>query len=300
MINVDNLCKDYGSVQAVKGISFDVRKGAFFALLGPNGAGKSTTVEILSTLKRPTSGSITVDGLAIGKDDAAIREKIGIVFQYSVLDGLLSVRENLELRGALYGMQKAALKQRIDELITLLDLTDIIDRRLEKLSGGQRRKVDIARALINEPEILILDEPTTGLDPSMRERIWSLIDTLRQKNAMTIILTTHYMEEVAACDDVVIIDKGTIIARDSATNLRRAHAGDTLILSPKDDSLKTALENDKVDFIIHDKTVRIPIKTPFEGIPIVEAYRDKLDNFEIVKGNMDDVFLNITGRRLNP
>jgi len=299
MIDIQHLTKDYDSVKALKGVSFSVRKGSFFALLGPNGAGKSTTAEIISTLKKPTSGKVIVDGETLGENDEAIRRKIGIVFQYSVLDNLLTVRENLMLRGALYEPTRENLKKRIETLKDLIGFADYIDQPFKTLSGGQKRKIDVARALLNNPQYLILDEPTTGLDPSTRENIWALINTLRTQNNMTIILTTHYMEEVANCDDIVIIDHGEIIAHDSAENLRKKHAGDTAVLTPKNDKLTKVLKADKIFFKSHKNTLRIPLKSSFEGIDLIEKYRLHIESFEILKGNMDDVFLNITGRKLN-
>ena len=196
MIHVKELHKRYETAYAVKGISFSVRANAFFALLGPNGAGKSTTIEIIATLLEKDSGIIEVDGHAIGSNDDAIRRTLGVVFQYSTLDAALTLRENLHIRGAFYGLQGEALQKRIEELDRVIGFKNYLDQPLKTCSGGQKRKADIARALLHNPKLLILDEPTTGLDPKSRKDIWHLILTLKEQHNMTLFLTTHYMEEV--------------------------------------------------------------------------------------------------------
>ncbi|MFW6299173.1 MAG: ABC transporter ATP-binding protein, partial [Bacillota bacterium] len=238
MIKVEGLTKDYGSLRAVNAIDFNVKEEAFFALLGPNGAGKSTTIEMLSTLKTPTSGSVTINGYTLGKDDDAIRKSIGVVFQYSTLDGDLTVRENLRFRGQFYYRDAAALEARIDALKEELGFESYINTPFKALSGGQKRRIDVARALLHEPKLLLLDEPTTGLDPQARESLWTLILKIKNRSKMTILLTTHYMQEVIDCDHVIILNEGTIVAEDSAEALRIAHAHDTLKIVPKDAGFK--------------------------------------------------------------
>ncbi len=299
MINVQHLTKDYGEIEALKGITFSVKQGSFFALLGPNGAGKTTTVRILSTLLSKTSGEVHIHGKRLTENDARIRRMIGIVFQQSTLDDMLSVKENLLLRGQFYGLRKATVLKRIDTLSEWMDFKDTLNQRVKTLSGGQRRKIDVARALINEPKILILDEPTTGLDPLTRRQLWTVMTRVRKETNMTVLLTTHYMEEVHDADHVVIIDRGEIIAEDSAHHLRLKHAKNMLYVTPKDvstiETLSKALGGTSVEGRIH-----VPLNHPFDALKILSENRDTIESFEVVEGSMDDVFLNLTGRRFIP
>ncbi|MFW5892907.1 MAG: ABC transporter ATP-binding protein [Bacillota bacterium] len=298
MIQVEGLTKDYGSLRAVNAIDFNVKEEAFFALLGPNGAGKSTTIEMLSTLKTPTSGSVTINGYTLGKDDDAIRKSIGVVFQYSTLDPNLTVRENLRFRGRFYYQDKTALDARIEALKDETGFASYIDTPFKKLSGGQKRRVDVARALLHEPKLLLLDEPTTGLDPQAREALWDLILKIKAQSKMTILLTTHYMQEVIDCDHVIILNEGDIIAEDSAEALRIAYAHDTLKIVPGKPGFAETLKKDTVTFSSVQNTIHIPIEDPFKALSIVHKYKDAIKTFEIVKGDMDDVFLSLTGRHL--
>ncbi len=298
MIAVQGLTKDYGSLRAVDKIDFNVKEEAFFALLGPNGAGKSTTIEMLSTLKTPTSGSVKINGHTLGRDDDAIRKSIGAVFQYSTLDGDLTVRENLRLRGRFYYKDKEALEKRIETLKDEIGFASYIDTRIKHLSGGQKRRADVARALLHDPKMLLLDEPTTGLDPQARESLWKLILRLKAKTKMTILLTTHYMQEVVDCDHVIILNEGRIVAEDSAEALRIEYAHDTLKVVPQSDAFVSSLKHDGITYSMVQNTVHIPIEDPFSGLGLVESYKSSIKTFEIVKGDMDDVFLNLTGRRL--
>ncbi len=297
IIEVSNLSKHYGNVHAVKNISFKVKENAFFALLGPNGAGKSTTIEILSTLLGKDQGTIKINGYELDTDDDAIRKHLGVVFQYNTLDKDLTVMENLELRAALYKMTKAEYLKRVETLDRLIQFQSFANQRIRHLSGGQRRKADIARALLHSPRILMLDEPTTGLDPKSRKGLWELILKLKEATKMTILLTTHYMEEVLDADHVIILHEGVIRAEDSAENLRIQYAKDTLKIVPKA-TLKDLLKRDKIPFRLVNQTMHIDLKNPFQGIEIVKTYKDAIETFEIVKASMDDVFLNITGERL--
>ncbi|NLK71784.1 MAG: ATP-binding cassette domain-containing protein, partial [Clostridiales bacterium] len=205
IISVENLKKNYGKVEAVKGIDFFVESGKLFAFLGPNGAGKSTTIDVLCTLLTPDAGAVIIDNHILGKHNDAIRKKIGIVFQDSLLDPLLTVRENLITRARFYGLSGSSLKNAVNTAAITADITDFLDRPYGKLSGGQRRRTDIARALLNTPKILFLDEPTTGLDPKSKDSLWNTIKTLQKDTGMTIFLTTHYMEEAAAADYIIIL-----------------------------------------------------------------------------------------------
>ena len=294
MIEVTSFHKHYGDLEAVKGISFKVKEGAFFALLGPNGAGKSTTIETLATLKSLDEGTMNINGYTVGQDDEAIRQSIGLVFQYSVLDKDLTGRENLVLRGRFYGLEKEALNARLKSLETVIGLTDFLDQRVKTLSGGQKRKLDIARALIHSPKLLMLDEPTTGLDPKSRQDIWRLILTLKEETNMTLLLTTHYMEEVKDADHVIIMHQGKIVAEDTADQLRLTYASDTLKLYPKA-GLEKALKTQKITYTKHNDTVNIAVEDAFKGHELVTAFKDYIASYELTKASLDDVFLNLTG-----
>ena len=294
MIHVTNFTKRYGSHEAVKNISFKVKEGAFFALLGPNGAGKSTTIETLATLKTIEEGTLKINGYTLGKDDALIRQSIGLVFQYSVLDKALTGRENLLLRGAFYNLEAHALQARIDALDAIIGFGDFLDQRVKTLSGGQRRKLDIARALIHEPKLLMLDEPTTGLDPKSRQDIWRLILELKKASNMTLLLTTHYMEEVKDADHVIILHKGVVVAEDTADNLRLNFAKDTLKLYPKP-SCKAVLDTLNIPYTNTNETFKVEVNDAFEGHALVSELKDHLHSFELHKASLDDVFLNLTG-----
>lgn len=296
-IRVENLVKNYGELKAVKNISFTVDKNSFFAFLGPNGAGKSTTINIIATLLDKNSGTVTVLDNEIGKDDSKIRSSIGVVFQNSMLDDLLTVKENLIVRASFYKIGKESLYKRIDEINDFLEIKSFVNQRYGELSGGQRRKADIARALINWPEILILDEPTTGLDPKSRKDIWRLIEKLRTDREITIFLTTHYMEEVLDATKVVIIDEGLIIAEGSSEELRLKYSNDRVKIIPNN-NLEKILKTDNVDYYIVNDTINIILENSFEGLEVVKKYRKHIKEFEILRGDMDDVFLNITGRKL--
>ena len=228
-ITVKNLSKNYDKTTAVDHISFSVKEGEFFAFLGENGAGKSTTINILCTIFEKTEGEVEIFSHKLGEEDDKIREKIGIVFQNSVLDGVLTVKENLLTRASYYGIHKEEILERLHPLMQAFELESIWNRKYEQLSGGQRRRVDIIRALLHNPKILFLDEPTTGLDPMSRKLVWEYIDYLRKEKQMTIFLTTHYMEEVRDADRVVILDKGRIVAEDTPAALKRKYTNTKLI-----------------------------------------------------------------------
>ncbi|MFA6800832.1 MAG: ABC transporter ATP-binding protein [Acholeplasmataceae bacterium] len=296
-IEVKNLVKNYENIQAVKGISFDVEKNSFFAFLGPNGAGKSTTINIISTLLDYNSGDVFISGNKLGKNDNLIRNKIGIVFQNSMLDDFLTVKENLTIRASFYGIDKIGLEKRIDEIDEFLEIKSIYSQRYGKLSGGQKRKADIARALIHWPEILILDEPTTGLDPKSRKDIWELINKLRIAKELTIFLTTHYMEEVIDANKIVVIDKGEILATGSSEELRLKYSHDRIKIIPMN-GLKQRLIDDHVEFYETNQMINIVLDNCFKGLDFIDKYKKYIKEFEILRGDMDDVFLNITGRKL--
>jgi len=290
-ICVNSLYKSYGDFPAVKGISFDVEKGSFFAFLGPNGAGKSTTISIVCSLLPKDSGEITI----LGKDPEEARGEIGMVFQDNKLDQRLTVRENLEVRGALYGFQKAELSEKVRIALERSDSTEFADRMYSKLSGGQKRRAEIARAIVHDPKILMLDEPTSGLDPQTRKLIWNNIYGLKEQG-MTIFLTTHYMEEAADADDVVIINKGEIVAHGTPTVLKEKYSSDYLEVLPKDSSkLEEFLTEEGIEYAVRSDALRIPLENTMKAIPIIEKIEDYIESFEVRTGTLDDAFVNITG-----
>ena len=298
IIEVKNLVKNYNDVKAVRDISFSVNKGEFFAFLGVNGAGKSTTINILCTVLEKTSGKITIGGYDLDTQKNKIKNLIGIVFQNSVLDKQLTVKENLVSRASYYGYSKKEIKERIAELTKIFELEEILNRKYAKLSGGQRRRVDIARALINKPEILFLDEPTTGLDPMTRSKVWEIIHTLRRETGLTVFLTTHYMDETADCDNVVVIDSGEISANDSPNMLKMQYAHNNLIwYTEKSESAENLLQTENLKFEYIADAYKIKLKSIEMATQLIRKY-DEISDYEVIKGNMDDVFLNVTGKRL--
>ncbi len=298
IIEVQSLVKKYKDVCAVRGISFSVEEGSFFSFLGVNGAGKSTTINILCTVLEKTSGCVKIGGYDLDKQKARIKELIGIVFQNSVLDKQLTVKENLISRASYYGFSKTEAKSRIKTLAEIFELDGMLDRRYINLSGGQRRRVDIVRALINRPKILFLDEPTTGLDPHTRMQVWSIINKLRKETGLTVFLTTHYMEETSDCDNVVIIDSGKISACDTPNNLKKKYASNSFVwYTGKSEFAETLLNNEGLSFEYAGDAYKIKISNSSDATRLVTSY-PQISDYEVIKGNMDDVFLKITGKRL--
>ncbi len=299
IIEVENLKKSYGSVEAVRGISFYAEKSKLFAFLGPNGAGKSTTINIICTFLKPDSGSVSVNGHILGKEDNAIRNSIGVVFQDSLLDGILTVEENLSCRGALYGMSGKKLSEAVKNAMAEVGLTDLSKRPYGRLSGGQRRRCDIARALVNTPEILFLDEPTTGLDPQTRKIVWETIRRLQREKGVTVFMTTHYMEEAADADYVIVIDNGSIAAKGTPSDLREKYAQDKLsLIYSNPEALKKLLEASGIAYTRVSDRLVIPIRKTIDALPIVEQCRKYITGFEVTAGTMDDAFIGITGKEL--
>jgi len=299
IVVVDGLGKQYGETKAVDGISFGVKRGEMFAFLGPNGAGKSTTINILCTILGGYSGRVTIDGFKLGSQNNQIRSSIGVVFQDSLLDGLLTVRENLETRGSFYGLKGQVLSDKIAEVTSDLNLAELLKRPYGKLSGGQRRRVDIARALLNTPKILFLDEPTTGLDPQTRESVWKAIRTLQQDKGVTIFLTTHYMEEAAGADNVAIIDHGKIVVTGTPAELRATYSHDVLRIVAKDDNAFAAYaQRAGLGAEKRSGVFTIRIADSLQGLQVLKDAERLIDSFEVVHGTMDDVFITITGREL--
>lgn len=295
IIEIENLSKRFKDVKAVSDLSFSVKKGELFAFLGINGAGKSTTISIICNQLKKDSGKIVIDGVDIDKNSKSINSKLGVVFQASVLDGFLTVYDNLKNRAALYGIYGKEFEKRLDELSDILNFKDLLKRSVKKLSGGQRRKIDIARALFHHPKILILDEPTTGLDPQTRKNIWNVINKLRKEEQITVLLTTHYMEEAADADYVVIIDSGKKVASGTPLELKNKYTGDfiTLYNVKEEDVVKLGFPYE----VIRD-AYRIAIPDTKTASDLIIEHQDIFNDFEITKGKMDDVFLQVTGKKL--
>ncbi len=295
IIEIEHLDKSFGDVHAVRDLSFHVRQGELFAFLGVNGAGKSTTISIMSGQLTKDGGSVKLFGQDVDRHLASIMRRLGIVFQGSVLDQPLSVRDNLQSRAALYGITGKAFRERLNELAELLDFKELLNRTVGKLSGGQRRRIDIARALLHKPEILILDEPTTGLDPQTRRLLWDVVQRLRREENMTVLLTTHYMEEAADADYVVIIDGGSISAEGTPLALKNAYTGDFITLYGQDESEVRALGLPCET--IRD-AVRVSVPNTAAATRLILEHPALFTDYEITKGKMDDVFLAVTGKKL--
>ncbi len=293
IIEVNNLTKTYGSLTAVDHISFTVEQGSMLGFLGINGAGKSTAINMLSTLLRPDSGTATICGHRLGHEDEQIRRKIGIVYQQNVLDDLLSVRENLICRGILHGASRSQAAAQLNRLCGILKLEDILGKQYKTLSGGQKRRCEIAAALMHTPQVLFLDEPTTGLDPATRKDVWQIIEMLRRDQNMTVFLTTHYMEEAAEADRIIILDHGRIIASGTPFELKDRYAKDKLRLF-----CTRELSGLPQGSIPTGFGYEIPLNRTLDALPILDAVRDQVDGFEVIQGNMDDVFLNAVGTEL--
>jgi len=297
IVEVKGLKKSYGQVEAVKGIDFYVERGKLFAFLGPNGAGKSTTIDMICTFLKPDAGEVFIDGWRLGKEDDEIRKSIGAVFQNGLLDPLLTIRENLMIRGSFYGLKGYDLKNAVAEAAKISGTEEFLDRPYGKLSGGQRRRADIARALINTPQILFLDEPSTGLDPQTRKNVWETIRKLQDRLGMTIFLTTHYMEEASNADYVIIIDEGMISAKGTPSELKEKYSTDTVVLMAKNqESLGKVLKENRWAYEIVADQMIVNIPSTISAIEILEKCKDLINGFEVLRGTMDDAFIEITGR----
>lgn len=295
VIEIQHLSKSFGDIKAVQDLSFRVKEGELFAFLGINGAGKSTTISILCGQLPKDGGTVTIDGADLDRNIDTVKQNLGVVFQNSVLDKALSVRDNLKSRAALYGITGAAFEARLQELAVLLDFSDLLKRTVGKLSGGQRRRIDIARALLHNPKILILDEPTTGLDPQTRKLLWDAVTRLRTEKRMTVFLTTHYMEEAADADYVIILDSGKIAAEGTPLQLKNAYTGDFITLYGADEAQVQSLG---VPYESLHGAYRLAIPDTKTATRLITAHPELFTDYEIVKGKMDDVFLAVTGKNL--
>lgn len=295
IIEINHLSKSFGEVKAVQDLSFRVKEGELFAFLGVNGAGKSTTINIMCGQLLKDSGSVKIDGMDLDTSLNLIKSELGVVFQNSVLDSALSVYDNLESRAALYGIIGSDFKARLNELAELLEFKDLLKRTVGKLSGGQRRRIDVARALFHHPKILILDEPTTGLDPQTRQTLWNVIWDLRKNDNMTVFLTTHYMEEAADADYVVIIDNGKISAEGTPLQLKNTYTGDYItIYGASEESIKKL----RVEYEPIKDAFRLAVSDTKAATELIIKHPELFNDYEVTKGKMDDVFLSVTGKKL--
>lgn len=299
IIKVRNLKKYFKEVKAVDNISFSVEKGELFGFLGVNGAGKSTTINMLCTLLKPTDGEVWMNGWKLGEADEEIKKHIGIVYQNNCLDKRLTVKENLLIRGSLYEKDKRKLQKNLEHVCEILELTEVLKRQYGKLSGGQKRRCEIGRALMHTPDILFLDEPTTGLDPATRKSVWKTVAGLQKEMGMTVFLTTHYMEEAAKADHIAILDKGRLVQYGTPFVLKEQFAKDKLRLIPKKgyrEQIEEALKRRGAVYRSKEDFFSVTIENTLSALPLLEETKGFLSGFEVVQGTMDDVFLNACGR----
>ncbi len=302
ILEVTNLTKKYGDFTAVDNITFSVKKGELLGFLGVNGAGKSTTINMLSTLLKPDGGAASVCGFKLCSGDDKIRRSIGIVYQHNCLDDILTVRENLICRGVLHGAKPAEARARLNELSEILSLSELLKKQYSKLSGGQKRRCEMAAALMHAPQLLFLDEPTTGLDPATRKDVWSAVETLRKNTGMTVFLTTHYMEEAATANRIIILDKGQIRASGTPFQLKEQYASDSVRLycgGDRREQLASALAAMGTAAKPEQYGLSFTVKSTAEAIEPVYAVRGLISGFEVIQGSMDDVFLNACGKILS-
>lgn len=295
IIEIKNLYKSYGNVQAVKNLSFKVKEGEFFSFLGINGAGKSTTISIICGTLTKDSGEVYIDGVDTSLNSIETKRKIGVVFQHSVLDKQLTVYDNLKVRASLYGIVDKEFSKKLNELVELLELKEILNRPIEKLSGGQKRRVDIARSLVHDPKILILDEPTTGLDPQTRRVVWDVIKKLQVEKGITVFLTTHYMEEAVESNYIIIINKGEIAAEGTPIELKNKYAVDYISLYNIE---KEEVEKLGIEYEVIPNGYKLKLENTETATKLIINNPKIFKDYEITKGKMDDVFLNVTGIKL--
>jgi multidrug/hemolysin transport system ATP-binding protein len=296
ILSIKNLSKSYGGVKAVDNLSFDVPSGSLFAFLGQNGAGKSTTINMIIGLAAKDGGVVEYAG---GRSLDEFRGQMGVVFQNNVLDENLTVEENLLLHGSLRLGKSGLAKARYREIIEQLSLSAMTKKRFKDLSGGQKRKTEIARALFSSPKLLVLDEPTTGLDPKTRAEVWQLLEDMRKKAGMCIFLTTHYMEEAAGADKVVIIHKGKLVGEGTPAELKSKHSFDRLLITPtSEEEIISKLGAKGIGFEKKGGIIEIRMEGTAQSIGLLWELKDCVRFFEAVKGTMDDVFLNASGESL--
>ena len=301
IIAVDALAKNFGDLRAVKGITFEVKQGELFGFLGPNGAGKSTTISMLCTLLRPTSGSAILNGYSITSQKDKVRESIGLVFQDPSLDDRLTAFENLQFHGIIYGMDRATVAKRAEEVLKMVELYDRRNDLVRTFSGGMKRRLEIARGLMHFPKILFLDEPTLGLDPQTRNRIWTYIHRLRVEERITVFLTTHYMDEAENCDRIAIIDHGEIIALDTPAALKDRLGGDVVRIKTSDNESAAAELKSKfgINAVSEDSHLRFEVPYGETFIPrLMREFSGHITSITVHEPTLDDVFLSLTGRAI--
>ncbi|MCL2706979.1 MAG: ATP-binding cassette domain-containing protein [Dehalococcoidia bacterium] len=299
IIEVRNFTKKYGNFTAVKNISFTVDEGSIFAFLGPNGAGKSTTINTLCTIFDKTDGELIIDGKDVSSQKASVRSAIGVVFQDSTLDKKMTIEENLKMHCVFYKVPRNEVEERIRFVLTLVDLLDVRRKTVAALSGGMKRRVEIARGLIHYPKVLFLDEPTTGLDPQTRARVWEYVIKLQREKNITIFLTTHYMDEAEICSKVAVIDHGKIIAHDTPFNLKKHHTKDRAYVTTSNPLLlEKLLDERNIKHTLKEKYHRIDVENKADLLHILSECKGDISDIEIRKGTLNDVFLEITGREI--
>lgn len=299
IIEVEHFTKKYGDFTAVDDISFTVKEGSIFSFLGPNGAGKSTTINTLCTILDKSKGELRIGGHDVGNERDLVRRDIGIVFQESTLDSRLTVEENLKFHCDFYGIPRKDAEKNIDFMLYLVGLKDRGKDMVGSLSGGMKRRVEIARGLVHDPKVLFLDEPTAGLDPQSRAGVWNYIRRLQRLKKVTIFLTTHYMDEAEISTDVAIIDHGRIAAAGTPDELKSRFTEAALKMTV-DDPGKTEnfLDRRKIPFDRSGTSFRIPVKGPIQAIDFLSGIKENIVNFEVMKGSLNDVFLAVTGREI--
>ena len=298
-IEVKNFTKNFDNITAVDNISFEVEEGTIFAFLGPNGAGKSTTINTLCTIQEKTSGELKINGNDVTYQKDKVRNDIGIVFQESTLDGKLTVEENLKLHCDFYNVPKAEVKERIEFVLELVDLTNRRNYSVNSLSGGMKRRAEIARGLVHFPKVLFLDEPTTGLDPQTRANVWDYIHKLQKQKNITIFLTTHYMDEAEICNKVAVIDKGKIVAHDTPYNLKKKYTTTTMkIKTSNNDKITEYLKESSIKYKIDNEQVVVYATNVDDVLEITSKFRASIEDLEINKGTLNDVFIAITGKEI--
>jgi ABC-2 type transport system ATP-binding protein len=299
IIEVKNFSKKYGDFTAVNNISFEVEEGSIFAFLGPNGAGKSTTINTLCTIFEKTSGTLLIDGKDVTAQKSEVRSTIGVVFQDSTLDGKMTIEENLTMHCTFYNVPKKEVEERIRFVLTLVDLLEERKKTVSALSGGMKRRVEIARGLIHYPKVLFLDEPTTGLDPQTRAHIWEYILKLQKERNITIFLTTHYMEEAEICNKIAIIDGGVIVAHDTPYALKKEYTKDkAYITTKKAAELEQLLTEYEISYEKRDGYYKVDAENTDALLQILSLHKEEITDIEIKKGTFNDVFLEITGKKI--
>ncbi|BCN29244.1 ABC transporter ATP-binding protein [Anaeromicropila herbilytica] len=299
IIEVKNFTKKYGNFTAVNDISFNVEEGSIFAFLGPNGAGKSTTINTLCTIFEKTSGTLLIDGKDVTKQKSDVRSTIGVVFQDSTLDTKMTIEENLKMHCVFYNIHKKEVEERIQFVLKLVDLLEERKKLVGALSGGMKRRVEIARGLIHYPKVLFLDEPTTGLDPQTRAHIWEYIIKLQKERNITIFLTTHYMEEAEICGKIAIMDGGVIVAHDTPYALKKKYTKDKAYITTKnEEELEKLLLQFELDYTKKDGYYKVEAENLEGLLKVLSEHKENITNLEIKKGTFNDVFLEITGKKI--